>query len=512
MVESRTSKSLKNAKVVLAFYVINLSLQFFSRKVFLDYLGTEILGLNTTVQNLLGFLNIAELGIGIAISYALYKPLFEKDRETINDIVSIQGWLYRKVAYFVIVGSCIFMLFFPLIFKKVELPLWYIYSAFIVFLVASLLGYFVNYRQIVLVADQKEYKVTYCVQGGKAFKYLLQILALIYLTHGYVYWMIIELLMSFAIAYVLNIIIKREYVWLVATPLKGKYLQHKYPEIITKTKQLFFHKIASFALEQTSPLIIYAYASLTMVAMYGNYMAIIWAITLFVNSFFNGMSAGVGNIVAEGNKNKVMSFYWECVAMRYWLISILCFCLLMLTHSFIELWIGEEYILPQRTFILMIAYVFINCTRVHELFVSAYGIYQDIWAPIIEAAINIGCSILFGYYWGLSGIVGGVVLSLFLIVFCWKPYFLFRFGFKESVKGYIVICMKYLILIFMASLISYYIVDAFHVRVNTFIQWGIKACLCGGVYLIVSIILFFITDFSFRLFSYRLVKLVNRKM
>ena len=100
---SRTAKSIKNAKVALIFYFINIVLQFFSRKVFLDYLGAEVLGLNTTAQNLLGFLNLAELGIGSAISYALYRPLFNKDSQTINEIVSVQGWLYRKVAVVVVV-------------------------------------------------------------------------------------------------------------------------------------------------------------------------------------------------------------------------------------------------------------------------------------------------------------------------------------------------------------------------------------------------------------------------
>ena len=46
--ESRTAKSLRNAKVALLFYFLNLVLQFFSRRIFLDYLGSEVLGLNTT--------------------------------------------------------------------------------------------------------------------------------------------------------------------------------------------------------------------------------------------------------------------------------------------------------------------------------------------------------------------------------------------------------------------------------------------------------------------------------
>ena len=93
---SRTAKSIKNAKVALIFYFINLVLQFFSRKVFLDYLGAEVLGLNTTAQNLIGFLNLAELGIGGAIAFTLYKPIYEKNTQVINEIVSLQGWLYRR--------------------------------------------------------------------------------------------------------------------------------------------------------------------------------------------------------------------------------------------------------------------------------------------------------------------------------------------------------------------------------------------------------------------------------
>ena len=192
--ESRTSKSIRNAKIALLFYLANLILQFFSRKIFLDYLGPEVLGLNTTAQNLLGFLNLAELGIGGAISYTLYKPLYQNDIKVINEIVSLQGWLYRRVAYIVVGGACVFMCFFPMIFEKAVLPLWYTYGSFIVLLVASLLSYFVNYPQVILTADQKEYKITLNVQSIKLAKIVLQIVAIRFLSNGYVYWMILELL------------------------------------------------------------------------------------------------------------------------------------------------------------------------------------------------------------------------------------------------------------------------------------------------------------------------------
>ena len=163
-------KAFLNIKVAFLFYILNLALQFISRKIFLDYLGSEVLGLNTTSQNLLGFLNLAELGIGSAIAYSLYKPLSTNNTQDINNIVSVQGWMYHQIAWFIIIASCVLMLFFPYIFAKTSLPIWYAYGSFSALLIGSLLSYFFNYRQIVLSADQKEYKITYTTQSIKLSK------------------------------------------------------------------------------------------------------------------------------------------------------------------------------------------------------------------------------------------------------------------------------------------------------------------------------------------------------
>lgn len=156
---SRTAKSIKNSIVAMGFYFVNLILQFFSRKIFLEYLGTEILGLNTTAANLLQFINLAELGVGAAIACTLYKPLFDGDKEAISEIITLQGKLYRKIAYFMIGGATTLSCFFPWIFEKMELPLWYAYASFGVLLFSSLLSYFCNYKQVLLSADQKDYKI-----------------------------------------------------------------------------------------------------------------------------------------------------------------------------------------------------------------------------------------------------------------------------------------------------------------------------------------------------------------
>lgn len=505
---SRTARSLQNAKVALAFYVLNLVLQFFSRKVFLDYLGSEVLGLNTTAQNLLGFLNLAELGIGTAVAYNLYKPLFDGDRQAINDIVSIQGWLYRRIACVVIASAMVLMCFFPLIFAKAEVPLWYTYGSFIALLTNALLGYFVNYRQIVLSADQKEYKVTYCVQGTKLVKAFLQMVAIYLLAYGYVWWMVLELVFAMVTSIVLDRAIKKEYPWLRPAVAAGKVLRKQYPEIITKTKLVFFHLIGGFVLRQSSPLVIYAYASLTLVAIYGNYMLIVTGITALSNAMLNGIGAGIGNLVAEGKKTRIKAVFWEVIVLRMWIASIFCFGMYVLGHPFIALWVGNGYFLPQSAFLVLIIITFIDLTRTYDLFINAYGLFQDIWSPLVEATLNLGLSIFLGYYYGITGILSGVLISLLLVICCWKPYFLYSRGFKESILEYVLHYMKYIGLLatsFYISMVMPRSFLGFSLSESDYTWQIVYGMTITALYAIISLLLLYSTDKSSKKFVHRIL-------
>lgn len=109
--ESRVKKSLLNARVNMIFYFLNLALSFFSRKIFLDTLGADFMGLTGTLLNLLGFLNLAELGIGMAIGYVLYKPLYQHDENKINEIISVFGYIYRWIGLSILGAGCLLACF-----------------------------------------------------------------------------------------------------------------------------------------------------------------------------------------------------------------------------------------------------------------------------------------------------------------------------------------------------------------------------------------------------------------
>jgi hypothetical protein len=281
----RVHKSMLNAEVNLLFYFLSLFLAFISRKIFLDCLGTEFIGLTGTLGNILGYLNLAELGIVSCISFFLFKPLQSNNRQEIQEILSLLGYLYNWIGRIILCCGILVSLFFPLIFAKAELDLSIIYFAFYSFLGSSLIGYFINYRQILLSADQKRYLVSIYLQSANLIKTVIQI-ALAYTYKNLYLWVGIEFLFAILGCIVLNWRINKEYPWLKVNKKSGRALLKKYPEIISKTKQVFIHKIKDFVLVKSDELFIFVFVSLKMVAFYGNYMMIISRLI----SLFSAMS------------------------------------------------------------------------------------------------------------------------------------------------------------------------------------------------------------------------------
>lgn len=513
MVASRVGNSIRNGLAGMVYYCLNLCLNFISRKVFLDHLGAEVLGLNSTAINLLQFLNLAELGIGFAVAFSLYEPIAKDDKIAINEIIALQGGLYKRIALFIIAGAIVLSLFFPLIFEKTPLPLWYAYASFGVLLFSSLLTYFVNYKQILLTASQKAYKITFSYKMVMLIKVVFQIILIKYLENGYVWWLITEGLFAIIGSAALSWIVRRTFPYIENVRQPFKELNKKYPVIVQKVKQLFCHKIADFAVTQTSPLIIYAFLSLTVVTYYGNYMMIISGAVLLMTEVFNGLSASVGNLIAEGNKQRIVSVFYELFCLRFLLTAAACIAAYFLSDSFISVWIGPQYILGNETLALLVVYMYFRLSRgVVDSFINGYGLFKDIWAPFAEAIINLGGSIVGGYFWGLNGIIAGTILSQVTILFLWKPYFLFKEGIKYPIVGYVKLYAKCVICGLIGIISLLYLKD----KITIFAQQSFFNCLSTAAVLFVAEILFigtllYLISKSNRELIKRLIKLVIRK-
>lgn len=483
----------------MGMFVLNLILQFISRGIFLQYLGTEILGLNTTSTNILQFLNLAELGVWSAVATSLYKPLHERNEYEICRLSTFNRVLYRRIGLFIIVCSIVVMAFFPLIFSKMELPLYYAYLSFGALLFSSLLGYFINYRQFVLIADQQNYKVQYTLRLSQSMKFVAQMLAMVFLPYPFFTWLILEVVFSTLGAISLEQVVRKTYPFLHPTGDTFASLKKSYPEILTKTKQLFIQKVATFVIVQTSPLIIYGFSTLTLVTLYNNYTLISFGLISLMNAIFNGMLSGIGNLVISSSQQHILDVFAQLYSIRFLLISALSFGMFVCAQPFICVWIGCEYLLPISTLAILTFTFFIYSNRtIVTDFLTAYGYFSDVWASIVEILVNIGLSVGLGFIFGLNGILSGVVISLILISVLWKPLFLFKiklrngFGafWKDSLK------MSSLIIISMAIILLPFHILSPKVDSNTAkLLWGLVATL---VFTVISILLFYVCHAPFR--------------
>ena len=432
----RVHKSFLNAEVNLIFYFLTLFLAFYSRKIFLDCLGAEFIGLTGTLGNILGYLNLAEFGITACIGFFLFKPLQANNRQEISEILSVLGFLYNRIGYAILAGGVIISLFFPFIFSKSVLSLGIIYFAYYSFLGSSLIGYFINYRQILLTADQKNYLVAIYFKSASLFKTILQIFLAYNYQNLYV-WVGVEFLFGIIGCIILNWKINKEYPWLQVEKKNGRQLLKKYPDIIAKTKQVFIHKIKDFVLVKSDELFIFLFVSLKMVAYYGNYMIIISKLISLFSAITGSVGASIGNLVAEGDKPKMLKVFWEFTTIQHTIAAILTFSLYNFIEPFIAHWLGPEYIMDHRILILLIIYIYITNSRNSvDSFNYAHGLYADVWSAWAELIINISITIVGGLKWGIIGILLGKIASLLAIVVLWKPYYLFTSGFKESVFIY----------------------------------------------------------------------------
>lgn len=483
---SRTYKTIQNAKVNLLFTILSFFIAFFSRKIFINTLGVEFVGLTSTLQSVLGFLNLAELGVGTAIGVALFKPLRQNNETEINEIMSLMASLYRRIGIFVSIGGFILSIFLPYIFSKTQCSYGIVYFCYYAFLISSLLTYFINYKQILLSADQRNYVVTKYLQISNITKLLIQMYCAYQWGNAYI-WILIELIFSVPYCIILNYKIHKTYPWLRTDACKYIEATKKYPTIAKYVKQLFIQKIATFSQGQVTPFLIYTFVSLSSVTYYTNYITITSKLSLILNAILGSTEASIGNLIAEGDKRKVLNIYKQMFSIRFFFAGFFVFMLYFLIEPFITLWLGPQYIIGQDILILILADVFISHFRgVTDQFLYGYGLFKDTWAAIAQTVIFISTAIILGIQLGLSGILLASLISKFIIVVLWKPFFLFHQGFKQSCIAYWRLFFINAVIISITFYVEVIITTSHPILVTSYINWIFMALILTLMFIFIS--------------------------
>lgn len=514
MAADRTSLSIRNAQVTLFFSIASFVISFLSRKFFLDGIGAEVMGLRSIIGGFLGTLSLAELGIGVAVSVSLYQPLHDKDYRTINDIVSLQGWLYRRVALIVIFGAFIISLFFPYIFREEKsFPLYYTYATFVVFLIPSILSYTINYKSIVLTADQKGYKTGAIMSTATLVKSFLQMLILYYLPDPYIYWLVMDLAISLLGVYVIEQVIKREYPWLNLQVGDGRKHLKEYGHIIKQTGQLIVHNVSNLAMSYVVPYVLFKIVSLAQTGNHDNYKNLITNVRTLSVALFTNLGPGTGSLIAEGNQQKIYSFFWEIQSLKYYIAAICAMGLWIFGTPFISIWLGEQYAFSSVAVLLLTIVAYIDfCRGGVDSFIVSYGLFKDVWAPAVQALLTLVGSIALGLRYGLEGVLAGPILGLVVIIVIWKPYYLYREKFHRPMKEYWLSTLNYIAISWVGIFVIKYGIERYDLVFDGYMTLFVHASWITALYSIVLFGLFYATSQGFRLVSRRMWQIIYTRI
>lgn len=493
MIKIRVDKFLKNMKITLIFYIINMILMFISRSIFIKSLGPDITGVNSLFTSLIGFLNVAELGIGTAVGYSLYKPLKDRNFDKVNDIMVIFKHYYKNIAR-IILGLGIFLsMFLPLLIKgQIDLREAYIY--YFIYLANCVLSYLLTYKQTLIIADQKQYKITTQLNLTKVFKIVIQCITLYYIPNFFV-WLVFEIIFNLLGMIIANRTIDLEYKMINYDETRDiKILKLENQQIGENIKNIFFHKIGGFVVFQTDAIVISIFSTLRETAIYSNYIMIINSLTGLLSNVIGSMMPSVGNLIAEGDINKSYKIFRQLYLADHILAIFISTITYKIIDEFIIFWVGSEYLFSKYILITLMINLYIQLSRgTKDRFKDGFGIYWDIYAPIVESTVNIIFSIILAYKIGIIGVFIGTIISNLLIIEIWKPYILYKEGFKKSIKLYTIqtidIYIRNLIVFIISNTLYDKVIYYFSIN-NLFIDIILHAVLIGLILLVLIFIIF----------------------
>ena len=438
----RISLAKKNIAFGYMGQILTSLMSFILRTVFIRHLSRELLGVNATYTNVLSILSMAELGIGTALNFSLYRPVAENDREKIKSYMQLYRKAYTVIA-FVVAGLGILLVpFLPHLVKNPGVSAHDLVVYYLIFLFNTVSTYFVSYKYSLVNAEQRNYIQTNINTVTKIISVGLQILVVV-LTKNFLLYLLtdaaVQLLQKIFVSQYLN----RLYPYLLERDVEPLSKEES-KEVWTKTKALVLHRVGDVARLQTDSLIISSMIEVGVSGLVDNYTMVINTVTNFVNIIFNSVISGFGNLIATESKERQRELFGVYRFFAAWVYGFAVTGFFVLLTPFITILWGGVWAIPGACVYLILTDLYFKGERiVLSNFKTAAGVFeQDKYLALIQGAVNLVLSIFFVKRIGLAGVYVGTVVSG-LIANVTKPVIIYRVCFDESAYGYFRDTVKY---------------------------------------------------------------------
>ena len=439
------------------------------------FLGMEYLGLNSLFTSILQILNLAELGVGSAMVYSMYKPIAQSDKTKICALMLLYRKYYRIIGIVVLILGLILYPFIPQLVSK-DVPRGIdIHVLYLLNLATTVLSYWLfAYKNCLLNAHQRndvDSKIRIVID---TLKYVGQIGAIVIFKSYYVY-LCVALILQIINNIFTSLIVSKMYP--EYKPV-GKLGKDEILVINGKVRDLFTSKLGAVIINSADSVVISAFLGLKILAVYNNYYFIVKSIIGIVGSIFVACTAGIGNSIIVESKDKNFRDFKKFTFIIVWLSGFCTCCLLALYQPFIALWVGEENSLEYSAVICFCAYFFIyELNSLFNLYKDAAGLWhKDRFRPMVTALANLGLNLLLVNYIGIYGVLLSTVVSMLIIGIPWLLHNLFTELFVQNVVFYLTKLLFYIFVVLVSCIITCGVCSV--VKGNPLIILIIRAIIC----------------------------------
>ncbi|KNY26569.1 nitroreductase family protein [Pseudobacteroides cellulosolvens] len=510
MVEkSRSEYVMKNAAVSLIMQLVRNILGFISRTVFVKVLGAEYLGVNGLFTEILTVLSFAELGIGNAMVFSLYKPLAERNQEKIKSLMHLYARSYQVIGIVVAILGVLAIPFLKYIVGDVAYVKENITLLYSLFLLNSVLSYFFVYKKSLIIADQKNYIIEVYQQVFFAAQVLLQSVFLI-ITKQFIIYLIIVVACTFLNNF--YVALKADKLYPYLKDKNTKPLQKsEVADIVKNIKALVVYKVGGIVLESTNSIFISTLINVVTVGLYSNYKMLVNIFKTVGSQVMNSVVASVGNLNASGTDEKKEAVFNEMFFLNIWFYGFTAVGLCAFLSELVSVWLGSKYIIGFDA--VLAACVYYYMSNMHfpcYTYRTTAGLFiYGKYVPIFAAILNIVFILILGMNFGLAGILWASTISRFLTYEIIDPVLIYRRVFHKNVLHYFIMYITYSALIIVDGLISYRI--AAYITVDGFVGFLLRAVVLTVVFNIVFVAATFKSN-VFRSLYMRIDKMVLKKL
>jgi O-antigen/teichoic acid export membrane protein len=421
----RTKNAARNIVFDGTLEIVNVLFPFVIRSVMLHCLGTEYLGLNGLFKSLLTFLNLAELGVGSAMVFSMYKPIAEDDTPAICALLRLYRTLYRIIGLAIAAVGVLLIPVLPNLIKG-DLPAGMnLYVLYLMNLGNTVVTYWLfAYRSSLLQAHQRRDVISKVSLAVRLTEYILKILILVF-TRNYYLYLAVQLLCQIAVNLLTAVCAGKMYPRYVPG---GKLPKEKTTDIFHRVRDLFTSKLSATVFDSADTLVISSCMGLTVLAVYQNYYFIITALRMMLIVILNACMAGVGNKMVMESKEANCRNLERISLLFSWLLGVSSSMLLCIYQPFMNVWMGEENMLAIGLVLCFVVYYYsMGANKLINMFKDAAGIWQrDRWRPLTAALVNLGLNLATVRWLGLYGVLLSSVFSIIFIQVPWLFHNLFR--------------------------------------------------------------------------------------